>query len=239
MAAGVGPITRSPGRSASGGASGLTGLRPQIADLHRCHNNVIAISMGRARIAENVRAVDLRQAMLDVAARILGDEGLPALSVRRVAAEVGASTMVVYTHFRDKDGLVDAAIAASFDRFAAALAAVHDPDPWLHLRAIGQAYRGFAAAHPSWYRLLFGRSRPGRKMPSSSDRAFGVLTRAVGRLLADLDRSARDIEPLALNVWSATHGLVSLELAGVIAGDEADAAYERLLSFIEAAIRGA
>jgi len=194
--------------------------------------------MSRSRAAETATRVDLRRAILEAAARILAEEGLPALSVRRVAADVGASTMGVYTHFRDKDGLVDAVIAESFDRFASALEAVHEADPWEHLRALGRAYRRFARAHPSAYKLLFQRATPGAGIPPSADRGFATLTRAVGRVLADLDRPARDIEPTALQVWGATHGIVSLELSGACRGADADLVFEGTLAFIEAAIRG-
>jgi AcrR family transcriptional regulator len=202
--------------------------------------------MGRARTSARSRAaaartaarVDLRRDMIEAAARILGSEGLGALSVRRVAAEVEASTMVVYTHFHDKDGLVDAAIAEAFERFAAALASVHADDPFGHLRALGHAYRGFALKHPTWYRLLFWRTGESKSMPPAAPRAFDALTRAIGRVLAELDRPARDIEPAAMNVWAITHGLVSLELSGGCPPERVDEAFESMLAFVEAGLRG-
>ena len=203
---------------------------------------------GRAAAARTAARVDLPREMIEVAAKILATEGLAALSVRRVAAEVEASTMVVYTHFHDKDGLVDAAIAEAFSRFAAALASVHHEDPFQHLRALGRAYRAFALGSPSWYRLLFSRTgelaaRPEgtarRELPPAAPRAFDSLTRAIARVLAVLDRPARDIEPAAMNVWAITHGLVSLELSGGCPPERADEAFESMLAFVEAGLRGA
>lgn len=202
---------------------------------------------GRAAAARTAARVDLPREMVEVAAKILATEGLAALSVRRVAAEVEASTMVVYTHFHDKDGLVDAAIAEAFSRFAAALASVHEEDPFQHLRALGHAYRAFALGSPSWYRLLFSRTgelaaRPEgtarRELPPAAPRAFDSLTRAIARVLALLDRPARDIEPAAMNVWAITHGLVSLELSGGCPPERADEAFESMLAFVEAGLRG-
>lgn len=176
--------------------------------------------------------------MIDAASRILADEGPAGLSVRRVANEVGASTMGVYTHFHDKDGLVDAVLAEGFARFSAALAAVREADPWAHLRALGRAYRGFARANPSFYKLLFGRAAPERPLPADSSRAFDSLIQAITRVMAELDRPARMIEPLAFDVWAAVHGMVSLELAGAAGDADGDAAYEHLLDFIVAGLRG-
>lgn len=182
--------------------------------------------------------VDPRRAIIDAAAQILADEGERALSVRRVAQEVGASTMVVYTHLGDKDGMIDAVLEHAFGGFAAALGAVAEPDPWAHLRALGHAYRGFARANPAAYRLLFGRTTPARTIPASAGRAFESLTVAIARCMATLDRPARDIEPAALSVWATTHGFVSLELAGACPPADLDATFERALDFIEAGLRG-
>lgn len=158
--------------------------------------------------------------------------------MRRIAHAVGASTMVVYTHLGDKDGVIDAVLEHAFGGFAAALGAVSEADPWGHLRALGHAYRGFALANPAAYRLLFGRASPSRTIPASAGRAFESLTRAIGRCMAALDRPARDIEPAALSVWATTHGIVSLELAGACPPGDLDLSFERTLDFIEAGLRG-
>ncbi len=175
--------------------------------------------------------VDVRRALIDAAAQILADEGPAALSVRRVAQEVGASTMVVYTHLGDKDGMIDAVLEH-------ALGAVAHRDPWAHLRALGHAYRGFARANPAAYRLMFGRASPSSTMPPSGARAFEALTSAIARIMAALDRPARSIEPAAMSVWAATHGIVSLELAGGCPPADVDALFEHVLDFIEAGLRG-
>jgi AcrR family transcriptional regulator len=189
-----------------------------------------------ARVAAPV--VDLRRALIDAAARILADEGPKGLSVRRVAQDVGASTMVVYTHLGDKDGMIDAVLEHAFGEFADTLGAVSDPDPWVHLRALGYAYRSFAKANPAAYRLMFGRPTPTGRMPASGQRGFAALTTAIGRVMAALDRPARMIEPYAMCTWSSIHGIVSLELAGGCPPADVESLFERVLDFIEAGLRG-
>lgn len=191
------------------------------------------------RAARAARApVDLRRALIDAAAQILADEGPAALSVRRVAQEVGASTMVVYTHLGDKDGMLDAVLEHAFAGFATALTAVNERDPWANLRALGHAYRAFAKANPGPYKLMFGRSSPSRAMEPTSRRSFEALTSAIGRVMVVLDKPARAIEPAAMSVWAATHGIVSLELAGGCPPENVDAVFESVLDFIEAGLRG-
>jgi AcrR family transcriptional regulator len=46
------------------------------------------------------------------AGRILEEEGLEAVSMRRLSGELGAGTMTLYGHFRDKDELLDAIVDA-------------------------------------------------------------------------------------------------------------------------------
>ena len=100
-------------------------------------------------------SVDIRQQLIDAGIVILERDGLPALSVRKLAAEVGTSTMVVYTHFGSMTGVVDAVAGEAFARFAQALADVpHTDDPVADFLSIGTAYRRFAIDKPQRYQLI-------------------------------------------------------------------------------------
>lgn len=198
----------------------------------------------RASPARAEAGVD-RRAVLDAASRLLVSEGPGALTMRRLASEVGASTMVLYSRFASREQLMGELLAEGFSRFADALGAVSLPDPWANLRQLGHAYRGFALANPTYFRLMW--TSEGRVVPPGAagcdnpmhqhgQRAFGALLVAITRVLARLDRPARDAEPLAQSVWSVVHGFVSLELAGAVSPDP-DAAYERALDFVEVAVK--
>jgi AcrR family transcriptional regulator len=58
---------------------------------------------------------EVARAALDLADR----EGLDAVSMRRLANEVGVGTMTLYVHFRSKDELLDAMIDAAYAGFQA------------------------------------------------------------------------------------------------------------------------
>jgi AcrR family transcriptional regulator len=47
-----------------------------------------------------------RAGILDAAERIVGSEGLPALTMRRIGSELGADPTAVYRHFRNKEALL-------------------------------------------------------------------------------------------------------------------------------------
>jgi AcrR family transcriptional regulator len=68
-----------------------------------------------------------RERLVGAGTRLLERDGPEALKARKVAAEIGASTMAVYTHFGGMNGLLEAIIAASFERFGAALASRRRP----------------------------------------------------------------------------------------------------------------
>jgi len=145
------------------------------------------------------------------------------MSLRAVAAEAGTTTAAVYTLFGGRAGLVRAIVEEGFRRFARHLTAVpHTGDPGADLLALGMAYRDNALENPHFYRVMFtpspeGGTPPGDGVPAVVRPTFGVLREAVARL-----PDVCDAEELALRLWSLVHGLVSLELAGLLPGTAED-----------------
>jgi len=170
----------------------------------------------------------VRVALIEAAARLLADGGIDALSIRRVAAEVGTSTMAVYTHFGSKDDLVAEVVKEAFARLHAELASVPPTeDPAADLVAAGVAYRRNALANAPLYRVMFGLNPlaltdpAGHQGPSDAAiglDAFAALVHAVRRC-TDHGVLVGDPAPLALGFWAAAHGAVSLELAGFLGAD--------------------
>jgi len=161
----------------------------------------------------------LRASLVELASRTIADGGTRALSLRTLAAAAGTTTAAVYTLFGGRDGLVRAVVDEGFRRFADRLAAVpRTGDPGADLFALGLAYRDNALANPHFYRVMFAPA-PGEDTPPTTEvptlvrPTFGVLRDAVARL-----PHVPDAEELALRLWSLVHGLVSLELAGLLPG---------------------
>ncbi len=174
----------------------------------------------------------VRVALIEAAARLLSTDGLHALSIRKVAAEVGSSTMAVYTHFGAKDDLVAAVVQEAFARLHAELEAVPvTDDPAADLGAIAAAYRRNARANAHLYRVMFGLNPMALTDPAAELRAggpphpFAVGLEAFGALVAGVARCVDaglvvgDPGELALQVWATAHGAVSLELTGFLGPD--------------------
>ncbi|GAA4092693.1 TetR/AcrR family transcriptional regulator [Actinomadura miaoliensis] len=160
----------------------------------------------------------VRSALIDVAARLLTEEGPHALTTRRVAAEAGSSTMAVYTYFGSMGELVRAMVHEGFARLQHHLTHVaRTDDPVADMASLGRAYRHNALANPHLYGVMFGGSAPGGFSLTEDDRQHGRYT--LGNVVECAARCidagrfrTTDAELVAHQMWGATHGLITLEL---------------------------
>lgn len=162
---------------------------------------------------------ELRTRLLDVAGELLLRHGPESLSMRRIAAEAGCSTTVIYTMFGNKEGLAEALYLEGFERVRRRLEAVPPRrDPLEYLGALGVAYREACLAEPAYYSLMFEKAIPGFE-PSERARTLArAALNIVDRVITDCI-SAGYISPtqprkIADALWAAAHGAISLERAG-------------------------
>jgi len=153
--------------------------------------------------------------------QLLEEEGLEALTMRRLAERVGIRAPSLYKHLPDKAALEAAIIATGFEEAAAAFEQAVDragEGSGDALVALAAAYRRFALEHPHLYRLMTERPlQRDRLVPGVEERAARPLAEAVG---GDRDR--------ARAVWAFAHGMTILELNGRFPPDaDLDAAWRR------------
>jgi AcrR family transcriptional regulator len=165
----------------------------------------------------------LRRVLLDAASRLLLEEGPRALTMRRVASEVGCSTTVLYTMFGGKDGLADALYREGFERLmrrleGAAEADDAPEDPVARAAGLARAYRENALSERGYYGVMFGQAIPGFEPSEESlavaDASLGVLVEAVQDAMDAGVLVRGDAMAVAEVLWASAHGVVSLELAG-------------------------
>lgn len=156
------------------------------------------------------------------AARILQEEGPSALSTRRLAAAVGASTTAVYTHFGGMDDLVRAMVHEGFRRLNDRMAEVaRTDDPVADVATLGYAYRANAMEHQYLYSVMFGGASLGGFALSDDERQHGrytleALIGAVTRCMKAGRFRTDDPTRVAHQMWIGVHGLVTLELGGYL-----------------------
>lgn len=161
---------------------------------------------------------ELRQEILDAARRIFVEEGVEALTMRRVAEAIEYSPTTIYLYFKDKSELIQAICDETFAtlvRDLEALAAIHT-DPLAYLDAGLRAYIAFGLSNPSHYWATFvvgARNVEYQYEGSMGQRAFEFLRSAL-RACMDAGRIRRgNVDADAQAIWSAMHGLVALQIA--------------------------
>lgn len=160
----------------------------------------------------------VRDQLLVAAGRVLATDGAAAVTVRRLAREVGTSTTAIYSLFGSKEGVVAAMFRQGFanldDHLRAALDATSGAGPAERLVALGLAYRDAARARPHLYQVMFACPFPGFE-PDASDwelshQTLEHLRAAVADAVA-ADVLSGDVEAITFGLWGLVHGLASLE----------------------------
>lgn len=170
---------------------------------------------------------DVRARLVTAAARLLAEGGPDGVSVRRVAAEIGTSTMAVYTHFGGKPELLRAVSIEGFRHLAERLAEVEPTDdPVADIAALGRAYRLAALDDPHLFAAMFGRN-VAEVLGRDDERldALATFLTLVDTVQRAIDAGRFDPTPadlLALELWCGIHGLCCIELgAGLHPPDQA------------------
>lgn len=175
-----------------------------------------------------------RTLALDTAGKLLAEHGPAALTMRRIAADMGCSTTVLYTMFGGKSAIAEALWQEGFGRLRAALERAEGPDPLARLAAMGQVYRAFALANRAYYSVMFQRPIPGfepsEQAYAESLRALGVLATGVADCIDSGIFRPGDPDHIAGVLWAASHGAVSLEIAAYEGAVNAEARYHDLMA---------
>jgi len=160
----------------------------------------------------------LRHEILDAATELLLETGqVRSVSIRSVAQRVGITPPSIYLHFEDKDALLDAVCARYLARLDLEMeqVAAGQPSTVDVLRAQGQAYVRFARQTPELYLLATtGEWRSGSHVDIALESsAFKHMRASVQALMDDGIYRTDDPTTIALELWSAMHGVASLVVA--------------------------
>jgi AcrR family transcriptional regulator len=174
----------------------------------------------RPRPARKQRAT--RPMILDAARRIARADGWPAVTIRRVADDLGYTSPLIYEHFRDKGDALAAILHEGFGALAADMAAaaarpVDPADPDAYALGVAEAYLAFARRDPAVYQLMNGMG--GVSLDPAETVRGAHLTCEVGVGALESWAQAAGVRfPDALAatevLWCALHGVTCLAIAG-------------------------
>jgi AcrR family transcriptional regulator len=163
----------------------------------------------------------LRADILAGATELLEQTGSEeAVTLRAVARQVGISAPSIYSHFPDREAIVDAIVDGAFSDFNEAIKAASDAadvagqGPLARLRAGCAAYLRFAVERPNRYKLLFER----RDILGAGEFRFSaVRAQSFDLLIANVQdcieagiSASTDPELDARAIWVALHGFATL-----------------------------
>ncbi|QWT21317.1 TetR/AcrR family transcriptional regulator [Bacillus sp. NP157] len=160
------------------------------------------------------RQVAEREARILAAARTIAEnEGWPAVTVRRLAADIEYSQPVLYSHFENRDAIVAAVAIEGFAELAVALgdAARGARLPEKALAKVAQAYLDFASDRPALYEAMFVLTTTLHFAAADTPAA---LRAAFDALVAVVAPFAQDVEAATETVWAALHGMAELDRSG-------------------------
>lgn len=156
----------------------------------------------------------------ECALRILEEEGPQAVSMRRVAGEVGVTAMAIYHYFANREALLNHVVDAEFARLVDFFGRT-PAEAGFEAQMLGllDGYIDYALAHPRIFDYVFAEPRPGaRRFPGDfRERRSPTLT-AIADMLACWMEQGRlkrdDVWEVAMELWAHVHGYLALYRGG-------------------------
>ena len=162
----------------------------------------------------------LREELITASIALIENEGIGAVSIRRVAREAGVSPGAPYHHFADRAALLNVIAARGYLLLLTELRRAHDEagSPVEAVGALVEAYVRFARSNKAYIQLTH---RP-ELSHAYRDPTIRALAKESLRLLTDAVIECQragsappgDPAPLVTMVWSMAAGLAMLSIDG-------------------------
>lgn len=163
-----------------------------------------------------------REEILAVAQRLFVEDGYAKTTIRRIAAELGLCSTVLYLYFPDKGAILEEICANTFAELTRECQSIRasGQDAVANLRQATTSYVRFGLEHPHEYLLTFnqpGRElNPANKCPAPDDdpgwRSYTSFRALVEDVVATRPAGQAAADTLTQCLWAGMHGLVVLLL---------------------------
>lgn len=162
---------------------------------------------------------NLRNSLIEAGIELINDKGEDGLSLRKVAAFCGVSHSAPYSHFKNKDELLQGmqnhvtklfmrALESSIENYS------QTKDPEILIQ-IGKAYVLFFIHQPHYFNFLFYHSSMSINLAMDDDckdnfPPFELLRQYSFRIFKNLGMDDETIKDSIISMWSTVHGLASI-----------------------------
>ena len=163
------------------------------------------------------RRLATRKEILQAARELLLEVGLEELSLREVARRSGFSPASLYTYFENRDAIVLALMAESFERLRHYLDRIpSELTPAKRIVELAMAYMAFGQENPVDLGCILS-ARP-RSLPLESEETLGLdLARLIGQTFREgveegvfVLTKEQSVAEMAYGFWALVHGMVVL-----------------------------
>ncbi|MFZ2407513.1 MAG: WHG domain-containing protein [Methylobacter sp.] len=180
---------------------------------------------------------EIREMVLDAAETIIINEGYPALTVRRIAMDIGYTVGSVYMVFANMADLVVHIKANTVDELTGQLQQIPDCAPERSIEELAKAYLRFAARNFNRWSMIFAQDA---QAPDWYQQKLNRLFSPVEAQFAQLapDCPTQQLKQAARALWSGIHGICTLSLTGEPDAADMNTVESTVVLLVESFIRG-
>ena len=156
-----------------------------------------------------------RERIFAAAKVVLEQEGIPGLTIRKVAARAGVSPMAMYRHFADKDALLNALVEDGLAAWESLVRRLRAQDPMQWLEQLTEAFLSFALEQPHLFDAAFLLPAPkARQYPrdfmAGHSPVIAMLMVRIDQARAEGRLGDQPALEIALSLSAMAQGLVSM-----------------------------
>jgi AcrR family transcriptional regulator len=170
---------------------------------------------------------DLRNILIETGIAIVAEEGLEGFSLRKVAAACNVSHAAPYSHFKNKEQLLEEMQQYITDQFSLQLQNTLDSctKPAHALEALGESYLDFFLTHRTYFTFLFSQSTIRLNLTDHADstdnyKPYEIFRHLVLQLLQENNYPKAKQNDAVIALWAFIHGVTSLATMNNIVYDQ-------------------
>lgn len=168
-----------------------------------------------ARRSEHTQE-QIREMVLEAAENIIIEEGFKALTVRKIAMEIGYTVGSIYMVFENMDDLIMHVKGQTLDELAELMRNIKpQANVEKHIHALANIYLDFAHQHFNRWQMIFNAHQdvPIPEWYQEKIQAiFSIVDDLFGKLLPD--QAPEQVRLTSRSLWCGVHGVCELSLNG-------------------------
>jgi AcrR family transcriptional regulator len=163
---------------------------------------------------------EIRSSILQIAREIAAADGWSAVTVRKVAEQIGYTAPIIYEHFGSKDEMLDQILKEAYDGLHVSIVEATEKATTEdgRVRAIVMTYWGFAHNTPELYQLMYGMEGARATSEAARDYAQPIVKHVTNEIIRfNPERINKDnVLAVMIEAWSLLHGMIALDISGYI-----------------------